>query len=232
MFRSGSTLTEQLLATHPRVVAGGELDILPALVQTELAPYPAAMAGASAGSLGNMSRRYLQTLSALYPGAEYVTDKRPDNFLNIGLIKAMFPDARIVHTTRNALDNCLSIYFLHLDQRMSYALDLLDIGHYYREYRRLMAHWHALYGPDILDFEYEAYLRDSGPAVERLLEFCGLAADDNGRKGSGTAGAVKTASVWQVREAPHQRSVGRWRNYARHLSALRADLGELIDEAP
>jgi len=232
MFRSGSNLTEQLLATHPRVVAGGELDILPALVQTELAPYPASMAGASADSLGNMSRRYLQTLSALYPGAEYVTDKRPDNFLNIGLIKAMFPDARIVHTTRNALDNCLSIYFLHLDQRMSYALDLLDIGHYYREYRRLMAHWHALYGPDILDFEYEAYLRDPGPAVERLLAFCGLAADDNGRKGSGTAGAVKTASVWQVREAPHQRSVGRWRNYARHLSALRADLGELIDEAP
>jgi len=115
---------------------------------------------------------------------------------------------------------------------MSYALDLLDIGHYYREYRRLMAHWHALYGPDILDFEYEAYLRDPDPAVERLLAFCGLAADDNGRKGSGTAGAVKTASVWQVREAPHQRSVGRWRNYARHLSALRADLGELIDEAP
>ena len=232
MFRSGSTLTEQMLATHRRVVAGGELDILPALVQTELAPYPASMAGASADVLGNMSRRYLQTLSALYPGAEYVTDKRPDNFLNIGLIKALFPDARIVHTTRNALDNCLSIYFLHLDQRMSYALDLLDIGHYYREYRRLMAHWRALYGPDILDFGYEAYLRDPGPAVERLLAFCGLAADDNGRKGSGTAGAVKTASVWQVREAPHQRSVGRWRNYARHLSALRADLGELIDEAP
>ena len=175
-----------MLATHRRVVAGGELDILPALVQTELAPYPASMAGATADALGNMSRRYLQTLSGLYPGAEYVTDKRPDNFLNIGLIKTLFPDARIVHTTRNALDNCLSIYFLHLDQRMSYALDLLDIGHYYREYRRLMAHWQALYGPDILDFEYEAYLRDPGPAVERLLEFCGLAADDNGRKGSGT----------------------------------------------
>ena len=177
-----------------------------------------------------MSRRYLQTLSGLYPGAEYVTDKRPDNFLNIGLIKTLFPDARIVHTTRNALDNCLSIYFLHLDQRMSYALDLLDIGHYYREYRRLMAHWQALYGPDILDFDYDAYVRDPGPAVERLLAFCGLEPDENCLRGSGATGAVKTASVWQVREPLHERSSGRWRNYARQLAALEADLGDIVAE--
>jgi tetratricopeptide (TPR) repeat protein len=232
MFRSGSTLTEQVLAGHRRVIAGGEIDILPALIQNEFAPYPASMSRVSAGTLANVAGRYLQALSGLYPSAEYVTDKRPDNFLNIGLIRTLFPDARIVHTTRNALDNCLSIYFLHLDHAMSYALDLLDIGHYYREYRRLMAHWQALYGPDILDFDYDAYVRNPGPAVDRLLEFCGLEADPNSLLGSGATGAVKTASVWQVREPLHQRSVGRWRNYARQLSALRADLGELIDEAP
>jgi len=230
MFRSGSTLTEQVLAAHRRVVAGGEVDLLPALVQTELAPYPASMARASAGALANMAGRYVQALSNLHPGAEYVTDKRPDNFLNIGLIKTLFPDARIVHTTRNALDNCLSIYFLHLDHGMSYALDLLDIGHYYREYRRLMAHWQSLYGPDILDFAYDTYVREPGPAIQRLLEFCGLEPDENCLRGSGATGAVKTASVWQVRQPLYQRSSGRWRNYARQLTALEADLGDLVAE--
>jgi tetratricopeptide (TPR) repeat protein len=230
MFRSGSTLTEQVLAAHRRVVAGGEVDVLPMLVQSELAPYPASMARASAGALANMGGQYLQSLSALYPGAEYVTDKRLDNFLHIGLIKTLVPDARIVHTTRNPLDNCLSIYFVHLDHGMSYALDLLDIGHYYRQYRRLMAHWQALYAPDILDFDYDAYVRDPGPAVERLLEFCGLEPDENCFRGSGATGAVKTASVWQVRQPLYQGSSGRWRNYARQLRALEADLGDLVAE--
>jgi tetratricopeptide (TPR) repeat protein len=226
MFRSGSTLTEQVLARHPRVAAGGEVDVLPALVASELAPYPASMARVSAAALADLGGRYLRTLSGLHPGADYVTDKRPDNFLNIGLIKTLFPDARIVHTTRNALDNCLSIYFLHLDHRMSYALDLRDIGHYYRQYRRLMAHWHALYGNDILDFGYEAYVRDPGPALGRLLGFCRLDTDDYGKRGT-AGGAVKTASVWQVREPLHQRSVGRWRNYAQQLAGLEEELGEL-----
>jgi hypothetical protein len=119
MFRSGSTLTEQVLAAHRRVVAGGEIDFIPLLVRTELAPYPASMTQVTADVLANMAGRYVQALSTLYPGAEYVTDKRPDNFLNIGLIKTLFPDARIVHTTRNPLDNCLSIYFLHLDHGMN-----------------------------------------------------------------------------------------------------------------
>ena len=230
MFRSGSTLTEQVLAAHPRVVAGGEIDFIPLLVRTELAPYPASMTQVTADVLANMASRYVQALSNLYPGAEYVTDKRPDNFLNVGLIKTLFPDARIVHTTRNPLDNCLSIYFLHLDHGMNYALDLLDIGHYYREYRRLMAHWQTLYGPDILDFDYDAYVRDPGPAVERLLAFCGLELDENRLRGSGATGAVKTASVWQVREPLHERSSGRWRNYARQLAALEADLGDIVAE--
>ena len=108
------------------------------------------------------------------PDAAVVTDKRPDNFLYVGLIKSLFPDARIVHTTRDPLDNCLSVHFLHLDHAMGYALDLMDTAHYYRQYRRLMAHWKSLYGDDILDFDYDTFVRDPGPAVERLLAFCGL----------------------------------------------------------
>ena len=180
-----------------------------------------------------MAGRYLQTLSDLYPGAEYVTDKRPDNFLNIGLIKTLFPDARIVHTTRNPLDNCLSIYFLHLDQRMSYALDLLDIGHYYREYRRLMAHWQALYGPDILDFDYDAYVRDPGPAVERLLAFCGLEADDNVPEGQRTRPAPSRRRACgryvSLSTSVPSDAGGTTRASCRRSSA---DLGDMVDEAP
>jgi tetratricopeptide (TPR) repeat protein len=226
MFRSGSTLTEQVLAAHPRVTAGGEIDFIPALVQAELAPFPSAMTKLGPGALEQFAARYRDRLSALFPGADRITDKRPDNFLYIGLIKSLFPDAKIVHTTRNALDNCLSIFFLHLDQSKGYALDLMDTGHYYRQYRRLMAHWKSLYGADILDFDYDAVVREPRPAVENLLACCGLAWDENCLHFHRANNPVKTASVWQVREPFYQRSSGRWRFYERHLRALNAYLAD------
>lgn len=229
MFRSGSTLTEQVLAGHSRVTTGGELDLLPTLAQTELAPFPARMAQVSPRQLEQLAASYLASLSKMFPGDRHVTDKRPDNFLYIGLIKSLFPTARIVHTTRNPLDNCLSIHFLHLDHRIGYALDLVDTAHYYREYRRLMAHWKALYGADILDFDYDAFVREPRPAVERLLAFCGLDWEEDCMAFHRVRNAVKTASVWQVREPLYQRSSGRWRNYARHLGPLRAYLEDLRD---
>ena len=161
-----------------------------------------------------------------------VTDKRPDNFLYIGLIKELFPDARIVHTTRDPLDTCLSVHFLHLDHAMGYALDLMDTAHYYREYRRLMAHWKSLYGADILDFDYDSFVRAPQPAVRRLLEFCGLQWEEGCMEFHMVANAVKTASVWQVREPLYQRSSRRWRHYARELESVRAFLGELAATAP
>jgi hypothetical protein len=227
MFRSGSTLTEQVLAAHPRVTAGGEIDFIPALVQTELAPFPSAMTKLGPGALEQFAARYRDRLSALFPSADRITDKRPDNFLYIGLIKSLFPNAKIVHTTRNALDNCLSIFFLHLDQSKGYALDLMDTGHYYKQYRRLMAHWKSLYGADILDFDYDAVVREPRPAVENLLAFCGLAWDENCLHFHRANNPVKTASVWQVREPFYMRSSGRWRFYERHLRALSAYLADL-----
>ena len=224
MFRSGSTLTEQLLARHPLVRAGGELDLLPALVRTGLDPYPAALAGCEPQRLAALAEGYLGALARLFPGAAYVTDKRPDNFLHIGLIKRLMPHARIVHTTRDPLDNCLSIFFLHLDQSMGYALDLADIGHYYREYRRLMRHWHSLYGADLLDFSYDALVAEPRAALERLLAFCGLPWDEACLTGAASGAAVKTASVWQVREPLYRRSSGRARHYRRELEALAAYL--------
>ena len=224
MFRSGSTLTEQMLAGHPRVAAGGEIEFLPRLVQEALAPYPEAAAALTPAQSAAHAQRYLELAARIAPGAEFVVDKRPDNFLHVGLIKTLFPDAKIVHTVRDALDNCLSIYFLHLDQRLSYALDLRDIGHYYGEYRRLMSHWRAVFGDDIVDFDYDRFVAAPAATAAKLLGSLGLGWDERCLAPPAIERPVKTASVWQVREPIYQRSSGRARHYAAQLAPLRAYL--------
>jgi Sulfotransferase family/Tetratricopeptide repeat len=220
MFRSGSTLLEQLLAGHPSITPGGELDFIPRAVDTVLAPFPDSFGSITAEELAALATDYRAMLAERFPGAIHVTDKRPDNFLYIGLIKTLFPQAKIVHTVRDALDNCLSIYFLHLDHAMSYALDLMDIGHHYRQYRRLMSHWKSLYGPDIIDVSYDVLVRDPKPQLEQVLGAVGLDWDEQCAAVDGTR-AVKTASVWQVREPLYSRSSGRAGHYSRQLADLR-----------
>jgi tetratricopeptide (TPR) repeat protein len=221
MFRSGSTLAEQLLAGHSQVTAGGELNFIPRAVRTRLAPFPESIASMSPLLLETLAAEYLDMLAEVFPGAAYVTDKRPDNYLYIGLIKMLFPTAKFVHTTRDALDNCLSIYFLHLDQGMSYALDLMDIGHHYLQYLRLMQHWKALFKADILDLNYDALVKDPKPVVQHMLAFLGLDWEEGCVDLAPARRGIKTASVWQVREPLYQRSSGRARHYERQLSALR-----------
>ena len=223
MFRSGSTLTERLLSARPEVAPGGELELIPRLAHTLFAPFPAAAAAACRRICWRRRlSRYRAELARVFPGARWVTDKRPDNFLYLGLIRRLFPRARIVHTTRDALDNCLSIYFLHLDQRMSYALDLADIGHYYRQYRRLMRHWRSVCGSDLMDFNYDDFVRDPQPRgaapVRVLRRSLGRDAASTSKRAGG--GAVKTASVWQVRRGVYRHASGRARHYARELEPL------------
>ena len=226
IFVCGSTLIEQLLAGHPGVEAGGELDFLPAVVAGELAPFPESLASMSPAQLATLAGRYRQMLARLFPGAEWVTDKRPDNFLYVGLIKALFPEARIVHTVREPLDNCLSVLFLHLDHRMSYALELMDIGHYYREYLRLMTHWKRLYGADIVDVSYDQLVREPDSTARELFAALGLSWDPAWLESRGRDASIKTASVWQVREPLYRHASGRAAHYERHLQALRAYLAE------
>ncbi|MDQ3483218.1 MAG: sulfotransferase, partial [Pseudomonadota bacterium] len=144
MFRSGSTLVEQILSSHSRVSSGGELDLIPAIA-ARIADYPEGVADAGEAALSAWRRFYLDGIAPFASGDCLITDKRPDNFLHIGLIKTLFPNAKIIHTHRNRLDNLLSLYFLHLDPRMSYALDLADASHWYGQHERLMAHWKRLY---------------------------------------------------------------------------------------
>jgi tetratricopeptide (TPR) repeat protein len=223
MFRSGSTLTEQILASHPMVAAGGELDLIPGLASM-IEPYPEAVAQLDPGAVDRLRQRYMEGLPSASP-ERLRTDKRPDNFLHIGLIKRLFPAARILHTVRNPLDNLLSLYFLQLDPRMSYAHDLGDAAHWYLQYQRLMAHWQALYPRDILEVNYERLVADPRPAIERILRFCGLPWQDECLDFHRQPSVVKTASVWQVRQPLYRRSLERWRNYERHLATVRRTIG-------
>ena len=222
-FRSGSTLVERILAAHSGVTSGGELGLLPR-VAGGIAPYPEAVGTADAATVDGWRSAYLEALKAARPDADLVTDKRPENFLHIGLIKTLFPDAKILHTVRDPIDTALSNWFLHLDRSMAYAVDLEDTAHWLGQHDRLMAHWKTLYPHDIHTVDYDALVADPRPAVADVLGFCGLDWEDGCLEFHTAGGAVRTASVWQVREPLYQRSSGRWRNYERHLEGLRAGL--------
>jgi len=229
MFRSGSTLAEQVLAAHPKVTPGGELNLLNRLASAELAPYPQSIRTLSderAAALGESYRRELvKLLPESVAEGSIVTDKRPDNYLRIGLIKRLFPGAKIVHTIRHPVDTCLSVFFQHIDQRLvGYASDLSDCGHYYAEYRRMMAHWKSLFAADIFDFDYDRFVENPRPELERLLAFLGLDWDERCLSFFALRNPVKTASYWQVRQPLYKDSSGRRKNYAGHLASLAAAL--------
>ena len=229
LFRSGSTLVEQVLSAHPEVNAGGEIAFLPRLVAGQLSPFPGSMAGLDDGALQSLAEDYRAGLAGLRREAggmgRLVTDKRPDNFRLIGLIKRMFPAVRIINTVRSPLDTGLSIYFQHLDQAAAaYSSELGAIGHYFGQYRRLMAHWKKLYPGDIVDFDYDAFVLDPEPALRRLLPALGLDWHDDCLSPERRENTVKTASYWQVRQPLYRTASGRWRNYRHQLEPLRVAL--------
>lgn len=226
IFRSGTTLAEQILAAHSGVTAGGELDLIPSLVRQHLQPYPESVNKLDVAGIEQLRKEHRSRLKQMNLCAGLVTDKRPDNFLHIPLIKMLFPTAKIVHTRRNPLDNLLSLYFLHLNADMAYALDLEDAEHWYMQYRRLIRHWKGLYSDDIFDLDYDELVASPRSTIEALLNFCGLDWEDACLSSHAVARPVKTASVWQVRRPLYRSSSGRWRNYARIIEPLRLKLDE------
>ena len=231
MFRSGSTLTEQVLAAHPRVVAGGEIDFIPLLVRTELAPYPASMTQVTADVLAKHRR-------PLCSGPVEPLSRRG---IRHGQAAGQFP----LHRADQDAVSGRPHRAYHSKSAGQLPLDLLPASRPRHELRaRSAGHRPLLPGIPPADGALAGALRrrtssistttptcaSRGPAVERLLAFCGLEPDENCLRGSGATGAVKTASVWQVREPLHERSSGRWRNYARQLAALEADLGDIVAE--
>ena len=220
-FRSGSTLLEQVLSAHSGVTALGELPSLSQIAAGMFSPYPQALARASPAQLTAARQAYLKAISKRRPGLSgVVTDKRPDNFYHVGLILRLFPEAKILHTVRDARDVCLSTFFTHLSEDQTYATDLRHIARRYKAYERLMAHWKALAPDRILDVSYDTLVQDAEAGVRRALDFLGLPFEPACLDFHASAAPVKTASVWQVREPLYQRSSGRWRNYETHLLPL------------
>ena len=222
MYRSGSTLVEQVLSAHASVQMGGELDVLPRLLAARLQPFPQRLADVTAGELAAVADEYMAAVRQLFPDAAHVTDKRPDNVLHLGIIRAMFPRARIVLTRRDLRDNCLSVYFQQLGAPLSYATDLADTAHYYRQQERLVERWRELLGENIFTVDYDELVRDPEPVLRELLDFLELPWDPACLEFQQARSQVKTASVWQVREPLHTRSSGRWRNYRPHVGEIDA----------
>jgi len=219
MPRSGTSLVEQILASHPNAFGAGELNFWPATLVNNM---PAALGGQfDATLLGTLTQSCLDNLCALSPDARHVIDKMPVNFLNLGLIHAAFPNARILHTTRDPIDTCLSIYFQNFSSSYHFANDLADLTHYYREYQRLMAHWRAVLPADVfLDVPYEALVRDQETWSRKLISFIGLEWDPRCLDFHETERMVSTASQWQVRQKMFDTSIARWRNYEKFVGPL------------
>ncbi|MDE2250522.1 MAG: sulfotransferase [Gammaproteobacteria bacterium] len=225
MPRSGTTLVEQILASHPDVHGADELLFWNlAADQVRLAP----VAGRAA-SIARLGAEYLGQLARHSPLAARVVDKLPGNFENLGLIHAALPEAKLIHLERDPRDTCLSIYFQGFSSAHAYATDLEDLAHYYREYRRLMAHWRAtLPAGTLLDVRYEALVADPEPWVRRMLLHLGLPWDARCLQFHRTERPVLTASAWQVRQPLNTSSVGRWRQFERYLGPLLAALGDAL----
>lgn len=218
MFRSGSTLLEQMLAEHPGITAGGELAYFSArLGDASAYPRRAASDAAFRSALG---AGYLKLLSTRFPGSARLTDKRPDNFLYIGLLAAMFPNARFLHTRREARDLCVSIWTQQLEETLGYAADLPDTAHYLRLHDGLMAHWRGFLADRILTVDYERLVTEPEPMLRGVCDFLGVDWDPRMLRFHASQKRVRTASLWQIRQPLYGTSVGRWRRFAGQLDAL------------
>jgi tetratricopeptide (TPR) repeat protein len=230
MPRSGSTLVEQILASHPQVQAAGEMNNLSRAVEFSPGPdgrpipFPAYASGLTADSLRRMGQAYVASLPPLDEGKTRLTDKMPGNYVYIGLIHLILPHARIIHTMRDPLDTCVSC-FSGFFASMPFSYDLAELGRYYRGYHDLMAHWRAvLPAGAMLDVVYENVVDNLEEQARRLIDFCGLAWDDRCLSFHETSRPVATASTVQVRQPLYRSSLGRWRRYEAFLGPLLAEL--------
>lgn len=213
MFRTGSTLLEQVLASHPAFTAGGEREFFPRLVLGEFHDYPDGLDQVSAGELQSWKEKHEKETRRLFGESTRLTDKRPDNFLYIGLIKAVLPSARFVVTERDWRDVALSIFSTRLGAAQNYSTSLENIRHYIGQQKRLVDHWESVLGADIIRIQYEDLVGQPRKTIGELLNFLEEDWDERCLAFDKLDNTVKTASVWQVREPLHTRSIGRWRNY-------------------
>lgn len=227
MPRSGTSLIEQILSSHPVVHGAGELPDIPSI--SHALPrhaagnqeYPECLPQLTDRVLAGFAEAYLKRLDQVTPdGHIKVVDKNPGNFMHIGLIAHMFPEAAIVHCQRAPLSTCLSCYFQNFASHHDYAFHQTHLGFYYAEYKRLMQHWRDVFPERFLDFSYEQLISEPDKATRELLRWCDLPWDDRCLRPHQTLRQVTTASAWEVRQPIYTSSLQRWRNYERHLGPL------------
>ncbi len=232
MPRSGTTLVETIIANHSMVHGAGELpDLLDIAGQPHLDAeppgYPGSLSNITQDDLNSMGARYVDGVRTRAGLARHITDKNPFNFLALGLIHLMLPNAKIVHVKRNPLDTCLSGFtqLFNADTQV-YSYDLTEIGGYYANYARLMEHWRRVLPEDAFyELQYEELVADKKIQIRRLIGYCGLEWDDACLESHKSSRSVKTASITQVRQPVYTSSVERWRHYEKHLQPLIDALG-------
>ena len=220
MFRSGSTLCEQILASHSQISIGGEQEFFHRTITNSYANYPNINAEELNENKNELLNAYKTEIQKQANNGKQLTDKRPDNFLYLGLIKALMPTAKIIWSKRAMLDNCLSVYFLRLGASMSYSTELENIVHFYKQQEKLMSHWQSLFGDSLYEFNYDELIESPEKNIKQLLSFLELPWESDCLDFYKIENQVKTASVWQVRQPLYNRSSGRWKNYQQFLKHL------------
>ncbi len=233
MPRSGTTLLETVIGSHPLAYPAGELETVKRL-ERDMGSLVFKDEGIQKNArqltwVGAevLAERYLDAIDrrARNDKAVRITDKMPHNFQAVGFIALLFPKARIIHAKRNPMDTCLSCWMQNFNDSHTYSRDLVDAGHHYRQYQDLMAHWHEVLPGRILDVEYEDLVSNQEETSRKIIDHVGLEWDDTVLKFHEYERTVLTASVWQVRQPIYKQSAGRWKNYEAHIGPLRRSLG-------
>jgi tetratricopeptide (TPR) repeat protein len=232
MPRSGTTLVEQIIASHPMVHGAGELptlnDVILAVHEPNgnTMPFPEFVPALDAAALKQIGARYVAAMRKLAPSGERITDKTPSNYYYAGLIHLALPNANIIHTVRDPVDTCLSCFTKLFSAGQNHTYDLGELGRYYKRYEGLMAHWRrVLPRGRILDIRYEEVVADLERQARRIISHCGLPWDERCLAFHETKRPVRTASAIQVRQPIYKSAVGRWRVYEEQLEPLLSALG-------
>jgi len=225
MFRSGTTLCEQILASHPDIYGAGELlDIHQISVNIHKSDFhdqsPTSLINISQNQLSEAAIKYLETLNKHSSTAKCVVNKMPANFFHVGLISKLFPNSKIIHMIRDPRDVCTSMFFQRFGNQMNFATDLESLADYHLAYQKMMEYWHTVLEIDILDIVYEELISNQEEITRKMIDFCGLDWDERCLSFYKTKRDVNTPSYDQVRKPIYKKSVARWKNYEEFLQPL------------
>jgi tetratricopeptide (TPR) repeat protein len=236
--RSGSTLIEQILASHSEVDGTHELielvDTVKGLRRSpkKKSTFPDTLPGLSREEWHDLGQAYIESTHQYRVGAPYFIDKNPNNFTFVGLLRLALPNAKIINAKRHPLDSCFGTYKQLFASGQAFSYDFTELGEYYLQYARIMEHWRQLMPGFVLDVQYEQVVEDLETQVRRILEYCGLPFEDACLRFHETDRAVKTASSEQVRRPIYASSVNLWRNYEPHIGELIEVLEPLLQKLP